>query len=44
MIAQITVPRARVMRGTGLRIEQVAHIRGEKLDLEAHTLLIRKGK
>ena len=48
MIARITVPRARVaavlMRGTGLRIEQVAHIRGEDLDGEAHTLLIRKGK
>ncbi len=48
MIARITVPRAQVaavlMRATGLRIEQVAHIRGEDLDAEAHTLVIRKGK
>jgi hypothetical protein len=46
MIARITVPRARVaavlMRGTGLRIEQVAHIHGE--DFGGATLLIRKGK
>ena len=46
MIARITVPRARLaavlMRGTGLRIEQVAHIHGE--DFGDGTLLIRKGK
>jgi len=46
MIARITVPRARLaavlMRGTGLRIEQVAHIHGE--DFGHGTLLIRKGK
>lgn len=48
MIGRITVPRARVaavlMRGTGLRIEQVAHVRGDDFDVEAGTMLVRKGK
>jgi integrase len=48
MIARITVPRARVaavlMRATGLRIEQVARIRGQDIDSEANTLVVAKGK
>jgi integrase len=48
MIARITVPRAKVaailMRGTGLRIEQVASLRGADFDLVAGTMLVAKGK
>jgi len=48
MIARITVPRAKIaailMRATGLRIEQVTHIRGEDIDADANTLVIAKGK
>lgn len=48
MIARITAPRAKVaailMRATGLRIEQVASLRGADFDLVAGTMLVAKGK
>ena len=48
MIARITVPRAKVaavlMRATGLRIEQVANLRGADFDVAENTLVIAKGK
>ncbi len=45
-LIRLPLPRrlAIIMRYTGLRLEQAAHIHREDIDLRAKTLLIRKGK